>query len=330
VGLASGRRDGLNADIMSMTTVLHPDLPRFVSFGEALTDLIRTGPDTWLSACGGAPWNVAVAMSALGELSAFGGGISSDVFGQAIWQASADANLDLRFIQQFARPPLLAVVHEIRPPQYFFIGHDSADLYFRPEGLPAGWLRALRWAHFGGLSLGREPLTARLLALAEGLKAEGKKSSYDPNYRELMDSRYDETLEQMCMLADLIKVSDEDLRGLFRSPDHHVGLAQISAWNPGAWLLLTRGSAGATLYRGAKEWQAAPPPVDVVDTVGAGDAAMAGFLHSLMQRDDSPPEQHLSWAVAAGTAACTMAGAGPPSRSLVAALLAATHPQAVG
>lgn len=308
-----------------MTGVLHPDLPHFVSFGEALTDLVRTGPDTWRSSCGGAPWNVAMAMASLGHLSAFGGAISSDVFGQAIWQASTDANLDLRFIQQFNKPPLLAIVHETDPPEYFFIGQDSADLHFRPEGLPNGWLRALRWAHFGCLGLVREPLASRLLALAQGLKAEGKRISYDPNYRPLMDSRYDEALEQMCRLADVIKVSDEDLRGLFRSPDHHVGLAQISAWNPGAWLLLTRGAGPATLYRGAQEWQAWPPEVEVVDSVGAGDAAMAGLIHSLLsqaQGDDGDPAQHLRWALAAGTAACTGAGANPPSLVLVQALKA--------
>lgn len=309
--------------------LLHPDLPHFVAFGEALTDLVRSGPDTWRSHCGGAPWNVAVAMSALGELSAFGGGISNDVFGQAIWQASMDANLDPRFIQQFAKAPLLAIVHELDPPQYFFIGNDSADLHFRPEALPAGWLRALRWAHFGCLGLVRQPLAQRLVALAEGLKAEGKCIGYDPNYRSLMDSSYDDTLARMCALADVIKVSDEDLRGLFRSPDHHVGLAQISAWNPQAWLLLTRGAGTATLYRGAQEWQAAPPVVEVIDTVGAGDAAMAGLLYSLMHHPGSSPERHLRWAVAAGAAACTAAGASPPSLALVATLAAAIKPSLI-
>ena len=312
-----------------MAPVLHPDLPHFVSFGEALTDLIRTGPERWRSACGGAPWNVAMAMSALGMMSAFGGSVSTEVFGRAIWQASADANLDLRFIQQHARPPLLAVVHETDPPQYFFIGDDSADLHFRPEGLPAGWMRALRWAHFGALGLVREPLAARLLALAETLKAEGRHISYDPNYRVLMDSRYDATLERMCRLADVIKVSDEDLCGLFRSPDARHGLARIRAWNPEAWVLLTRGAGPATLYRGPLAWEATPPRVAVVDTVGAGDAAVAGLVYSLMQHRDGTAERHLGWALAAGTAACTEAGASPPPLAQVATLAAMVKAQAL-
>lgn len=300
---------------------MHADLPQFVAFGEALTDLIRIGRDRWRSACGGAPWNVAVAMSTLGQLSAFAGAISQDPFGAEIWQYSQDANLDMRFIQQLPRPPLLAVVHEVDPPRYFFIGQDSADLYFRPEGLPMGWTRALRWAHFGSLGLVREPLAGRLLALAQALKSEGRLISYDPNFRApSMDSRYDDTLEQMCRLADVIKVSDEDLRGLFRVPDHRSGLAQIAAWNPGAWLLLTRGEAGATLYHGEEECSGRPPRVEVVDTVGAGDSSLAGLLDSLMRNPKAPAAEHLRWALAAGAAACTAPGFSPPRPALVSAL----------
>jgi fructokinase len=61
----------------------------------------------------------------------------------------------------------------------------------------------------------------------------------------------------------------------------------------------------------------------VVDTVGAGDASMAGFLYSLLEHPDAEPEQHLRWAVAAGAAACTSAGASPPAGGLVANFAAA-------
>lgn len=306
-----------------MPPILHPDLPQFVAFGEALTDLIRVGPDLWRSRCGGAPWNVAVAMSTLGQLSAFAGAVSRDPFGAELWQRSQDAHLDMRFIQQLPRPPLLAVVHELDPPQYFFIGQDSADLHFRPEGLPAGWTRALRWAHFGSLGLVREPLAGRLLALAQALKDEGRCISYDPNFRApLMDVSYDDTLERMCRLADLIKVSDADLRGLFRVNDHRSGLAQIAAWNPGAWLLLTRGAGPATLFHGSEECTALPPTVEVADTVGAGDAALAGLLDSLMRQPGAALPEHLRWAVAAGTAACLGAGFSPAPASRVGQLAA--------
>ena len=310
-----------------MTSLFHADLPHFVAFGEALTDLIRIGPDRWRSACGGSPWNVAVAMSTLGQLSAFAGAVSHDAFGQEIWQASQDAHLDMRFIQQLPHPPLLAMVHSLQPLRYDFIGDHSADLYFRPEGLPDGWRRAVRWAHFGSLGLAREPLASRLLAVASELKKAKVRISYDPNFRDrVMDARYDDTLEAMCRIADVIKVSDEDLRGLFRVTDHRSGLAQIAAWNPGAWLLLTRGADGATLYRGHAECSARPPEVAVVDAVGAGDAALAGLLDSLMRQPDAGLPTHLARALAAGSLACTRPGFQPPRPAEVEALAAAVVP----
>jgi fructokinase len=302
-------------------TFLHPDLPQFIAFGEAFTELARTGPDRWRSTHGGRPWQVAMVMSVLGQLSAFAGAVSRDPFGAEIWQCSQDANLDMRFIQQLQRPPLLAVAHDIEHPGFTFIGQDSADLNFRPEGLPQGWTRALRWAHFGALGLVREPLATRLRALAEALKVEGRLISYDPHFcAPLMDSSYDDTLQQMCRLADLITVSEADLRSLFRVSDHHTGLAQIAAWNPGAWLLLPRGDGSATIYHGVEECSGRSPRVEVVDACGAAPAMMAGLLDSLMRQAGAPAEVHLRWALAAGAAACTAPGFAPPRPGLVAAL----------
>ena len=110
---------------------------------------------------------------------------------------------------------LLAIVHETRPPAYFFIGEASADLAFDPARLPAGWTDHVKWAHFGCISLVREPLAGTLAALAADLHARGVKISFDPNVRNLMTAAFQPTLEKMAALADLIKVSDEDLRHLF-------------------------------------------------------------------------------------------------------------------
>ncbi len=299
-------------------------LPEFVAAGEALTDLLRSGEDQWTSAVGGSTWNVARVVAKLGIRSAFAGAISDDLFGEALYKASMASALDPRFLQRVARPPLLAVVHQADPPAYFFIGADSADLYFDPAALPDAWQQSARWVHFGGISLAREPLASRLVALAQQLKRNEVRISYDPNFRQVMDSRYDATLRTMTALADLVKVSDEDLIGLFRQPDAEQAFAQLRAMNPRANFLRTNGKAGATLYVGAATWSAAPPPVTVIDTVGAGDASMGGMLYSLMRHPQRSPGEHLSFAVAAGSAACVAAGASPPTLAAIDALLASS------
>ena len=190
----------------------------------------------------------------------------------------------MRFLQRHAKSPLLAIVHELHPPTYYFIGDDSADLHFDAALLPAGWMQGAQWVHFGGISLAREPLAGKLVALAQELKAAGVKISYDPNFRIMMDERYDATLRRMTELADVIKVSDEDLAGLFRHDDIDGAFAMLRSWNPHATYLYTRGAQGASLYQGERDWQAAPPVIEVVDSVGAGDASIGGLLYSLMYR----------------------------------------------
>jgi len=304
-------------------------LPQFVAAGEALTDLLRSGPASWNSQVGGSTWNVARVVAKLGIPSAFAGAVSCDVFGAELAAATGAAGLDPRFLQQVGRAPLLAVVHELDPPGYFFIGDDSADLHFDAAQLPEGWQQAVRWVHFGGISLAREPLAGKLLALAAELKAQGVSISYDPNFRTLMDERYDATLQCMAALADVIKVSDEDLRGLFRlgadagAQACSAALAELRKFNPAATILYTLGQQGAQLLRHGHAWHAPAPQVDVADSVGAGDASIGALLYSFMQHPMREDGAHLRFAVAAGAAACTVAGACPPSLADVEKLLVA-------
>jgi fructokinase len=295
-------------------------LPQFVSAGEALTDMIRTGPDQWTSRTGGAGLNVARAMARLGVVSAFAGAVSTDVFGQALVASATQARLDTRFLQTYPKSPLLAMAHQTAPPDYFFIGDDSADLQFDPLRLPQGWEKIVRCVHFGGISLARAPLSGRLLKLATRLKAKGIRISYDPNFRKLMDTSYDGMLMAMSRLADIIKVSDEDLHGLFRTDDAGAALKRLRVINPQAAILFTRGAAGAEYHAGGQSWQAPAPAIDVVDTIGAGDASVSALLYSVMHRPDVDGGEHLRFAVAAGAAACTQPGASPPTLGEVVAL----------
>jgi fructokinase len=298
-----------------------PDFPQFVSAGDILTDLVRTGDSHWLSRPGGAGWNVARAVARLGVPTACAGSLGTDWFSDEIWHASVAAGLDMRFMQRVARPPLVAIVHETHPPTYFFMGENGADLAFDPERLPEGWMRTVQWAHFGCISLVRQPLGATLATLAADLRAHGVKISFDPNYRNLMEHGYRPTLETMASLADLIKVSDEDLRLLFKT-DEAAALRELRAMNPSATVLVTRGADTATLLAGGEAIEARPPRVEVADTVGAGDASIGGLLFSLMQWPQRGLAEHLAFALAAGAAACRHAGAHAPTLDEVVALLA--------
>jgi fructokinase len=315
---------------MNALNAVLSDLPRLLVFGEALTDFVRdgdadpAGATPWRSVAGGACWNVARVAATLGLPTGFGGSVSDDPFGQEIVARSRIAQLDMRFLQVVTRPPLIAMVHQAHPPQYFFLGEGTADLSFDSALLPAGWQSACEIAHFGCISLVRQPLGERLFALAAQLKAQGTRISYDPNYRNLMGPDYPQFFEKMMALTDIVKISDEDLLQIYPHRSAAESLALVRELSPNALILYTQGAAGMTLYSPGETLTQASFKVTVADTVGAGDASIGGFIASLLTAPNAPHQTHLRFAAATAAVVCTRTGAHAPSHAEVEALLAGT------
>jgi len=306
---------------MTPPNVSENSLPRLLVFGEALTDFVRSGTANWHSVAGGSCWNVARVCATLGVKTGWAGALSSDLFGLEIVALSQQAGLDARFIQIVDKPPLIAMVHQTAPPDYFFLGTDTADLAFDPEALPPGWEQACEIAHFGCISLVREPLGACLVDIARRLRRGGCRISFDANYRNLMGPDYPAFFEDMARHADIVKVSDEDLTRIYPGRTVSDSIAALRTLTPGL-VLLTCGSAGMTLWDGHTRIEQPAITVDVVDTVGAGDACIGGFLASLSSAPERALADHLRFAAATAAAVCMHAGAYAPSRAEVDGLLA--------
>jgi len=280
----------------------------FVVFGEALTDFIRQPEGHWRAIPGGACWNVARAAARLGVTTGYAGAISSDVFGEELRGLTQAAGLDMRYLQQVDKSPLLAMVTSTTPPDYFFVGDDSADLHFDPSRLPADWLDAARILHFGCISLAREPLASRLLDIAITAAQRGKRIAFDPNWRKLMaQPHYQPLLRKLLSLSHYVKVSDEDLEKLF--PGDPQALATLQALAPQAEILLTLGAGGMRWIKGNEVVTQAIYPVTVIDTVGCGDAAMGGWMASVLRQPEAPVATHLQHAAASAALSAARAGA---------------------
>lgn len=296
-------------------------LPSVVVFGEALTDVVQHTPGHWQGYPGGAPWNVARAMSRLGVPTAFAGSISTDSLGDELAEQSQAAGLDMRFLQRVDAAPLVAIVPSSHPPRYFFAG--AADLHFDVQQLPEGWLGSVQLCHFSCISLARQPLGDRLVEVTRMVKENGKAISYDPNWRNLMDRRYREvTFPTMVELADVIKLSDEDLRQIYPGLNEEQALEELRAMNATAQILFTRGAQGMVLYEDNTRIEQAAIPVEVADTVGAGDASMAGWLASQLLGIQQP-QARLQFSAGCASVSCAHSGAYAPTRVEVEALVLA-------
>ncbi len=75
-------------------------------------------------------------------------------------------------------------------------------------------------------------------------------------------------------------------------------------------VLATLGSAGAVLVDETGSWMATPPPIVPRSTVGAGDAALAGYIRA--EVGGAVPPQRLQMAVAYGSAAAALPGSALP------------------
>ncbi|WP_215779729.1 carbohydrate kinase [Paludibacterium sp. B53371] len=297
-------------------------LPRFVVFGDALTDFIRQPDDRWQACPGGAGLNLARIAAGLGLSAAFAGAISDDYFGLQLAHEATTAGLDTRFLQRLPHTPLLAMVPATEPPQYFFVGDNSADLHFDPAALPDGWMEAARIACFGGISLARPPLADRLLAIAGQLAARGTLIAFDPNFRLPMRAAdYPARFAAMAALSDFVKVSEEDLAGLFPDADEARALDRLQALAPKAQILLTRGASGLSLISQGQVSHANALPVSVRDTLGCGDAAFGGWLASRLMQPEASATDQMQLARACAACCAEQHGFHAPTLAQVAARL---------
>ncbi len=145
--------------------------------------------------------------------------------------------------------------------------------------------------------------------------------SYDVNARPAVTGTGPDlvaAVELVVAVADLVKVSDEDLAvlyptfGVAEAAEHLLGLGPRA-------IALTRGEAGATWITNAGQVSVEATPVTVVDTIGAGDTFSAALIDALWDDVDRDPAEALAYAARAAAVTVSRPGADPPYRSELAA-----------
>jgi fructokinase len=309
-----------------VTTPATPPRPRVVVAGEALVDLVPDGALLRPSPAG-SPVNVAVGLGRLSVPTAYAGTLSVDGFGEALAARLTEATVDLSLVAPVAVPTTLAVVHldaEGRASYGFYLEATSAAALDRGSlpTLPDG---AALHVSFGAIGPTHDPAGVSLVEL---LRAEAGRRvlSLDPNVRPSAIGDHAATVaryEDAVTVCDVVKVSDEDLVLLYPEEEP---LAVGRRWAAGgpALVVVTRGPDGAVAFAGEHHLEVPGLDVEVVDTVGAGDAFTSGLLarldaDGLLRRPalrSAPPsalQPALEHAVRVAAATCTRAGADPPS-----------------
>ena len=258
-----------------------------LSCGEALIDMLpRTssaGEPCFAPYAGGAVMNTAIALGRLGAPSGFLSGVSTDLFGDVLIQTLAASNVDTSLLIRSARPTTLAFVKLTNgQASYAFYDENTAGRMIHPSELPA-LPASVRAVFFGGISLVVEPGGATYQALMEREATSDRVLMIDPKIRPsfIADAAaYRARITRMMGLADIVKLSDEDLRwleGAGEIPDLAMNLLKRG---PKA-VFVTEGAKGAHAFAARHTPFVASRKVTVADTVGAGDTFNAGILAAL-------------------------------------------------
>ncbi len=286
--------------------------------GEALIDLVPIGDGTLAPIPGGGPFNVAVALGRLGADVGFLSRISTDAYGERLLGRLRDAGVDTATVQRGPEPTTLALTHvdDTGAAEYTFYAGGTADRLVQDPGELPETVRAIS---FGTLSLLFEPGASVYERLMLRCHDEGRFVMLDPNVRPsaITDpDRFRRRFLDWLPAVDVLKVSTDDAEWLGGTPDEWLA-AGVGA------VLLTRGAGGLTMLSETGRADVPAAPVEVADTIGAGDTVHAAMLRWLDRNRAFGPgdvrtlaaadwERALRFATRAAAVTVSRPGADPP------------------
>ena len=178
--------------------------------------------------------------------------------------------------------------------------------------------------HIGTLGLVLEPIASTLVELVA--REHGKRLvMLDPNVRVGLadDDDYRERLLSVVAQSTIVKASQDDLAWLCPGLDYEQAADRILGQGV-KLVVVTLGARGAYGAHDGYRISVSAPPVDIVDTIGAGDAFGAALLAWLHDHDAIRPDLRLDeeqlkaaldYACLAAALTCARAGADPPRKS---------------
>jgi fructokinase len=258
-----------------MTTPVQP-APTLV-IGEALIDVVRSADGSVAEHPGGSPANVAVGLARLGHDVAFATRLGADRYGDAIAAHIAADGVRLTGDRDDRRTSSAQAI----------IGADGSATYeFDIDwDVPPPSLVGVTHVHTGSIGAVLPPggvVVAQVLSAARSTAT----VSYDPNARPALMGNAEvarRQVEELVSLSDVVKASDEDIAWLY--PGRTIEEV-LSHWGKlGASLTIaTRGADGTTamVTSVGTVHHRRVDPIEVADTVGAGDSFMSGLISGLL------------------------------------------------
>ncbi|MCB0640393.1 MAG: carbohydrate kinase [Phaeodactylibacter sp.] len=247
--------------------------PTIISYGELLWDVLPSG-----KLPGGAPMNVAYNLQQLGVQAGMISSLGKDAFGDSLRTFVMRKGLSAELVQQNDHYPTGTVyvkLDEKGSPSYEITMPVAWD-FIQPSVKATEAVKMADAFVYGSLACRSETSRASLLDLIQ----QAQRRVFDVNLREPFYSK--ELLETLLQGAHIVKMNDEELEILstwfVQAKEPLQQMAQVRDRFQLEVLIVTKGAKGSDLLDASGLHSVPIVPVQVQDTIGSGDAFLAGFL----------------------------------------------------
>ncbi len=296
--------------------------PSVICLGEFLLDAVvevqSSGPA--LEYPGGAPANVACALTKLGTQAAFVGAIGKDAAGESLLRVLNYVGVDDSGVQRQPWPTRVVQVGRNETGDRVFGGFSGsavdgfADAHLQAADLPETLFAQAEYLVLGTLSLAYADSRAAVLRALDWADRYYLKVFLDVNWRPTFWANAEEAIgfaRSLLPRADFLKLSDDEAQWLFGTADAATILSQQDH------LEIVLVTSAESVHYASGQISGQIPSFEVVstDTTGAGDSFVAGFLHQLITQGfgslDRPDglETAVRYGAAAGALTTTAVGA---------------------
>lgn len=298
-------------------TTPHAPLPYVLTFGEtmALMRADRPGPLAHASSLslsiGGSESNVAIGLHRLGIPVAWCGRVGDDSLGVLVEREILAEGVDARVTVDPTAPTGL-MIKESRTPsiqRVTYYRSGSAGSRLTPQDIDEDLITGAGLLHLSGITAALSPQCQDTLRHAIAVaRAAGTLVSFDLNFRGNLWDRdtagafYRDVIAQ----ADIVFAGDDEAAIAVGAGTDPEDLAhKIAAYGP-QQVVIKLGAEGAVALIEGQLFQQDAVPVEALDTVGAGDAFVAGYLAELVL--GRRPSERLETAGKTGAFACLVPG----------------------
>jgi 2-dehydro-3-deoxygluconokinase len=274
---------------------------------------------------GGAESNTAIALNRLGVPATWIGRVGDDPFGSLVLRELRAEGLDVRAVIDPGAPTGLMVKERrtARSLGVWYYRAGSAGSRLCPADVPGDAVAGAALLHVTGITPALSESAADAVRHAvEAARRHGLLVSLDVNYRARLWSRETagKALLDLVRACDVVFAGPEEATLFVPADDDPIALATALTRLGPSQAVVKLGAQGCAAVVDGEPYRREAVRVDVVDTVGAGDAFTAGYLAELLA--GRPPAARLDTAVTTGAFACTVSGdwGGLPTRAELALL----------